>query len=375
MSNHPVVKLTEELINCQSITPNDAGCQQLIADRLTAAGFKCEQMKFGDVDNLWARIGTNSPLLVFAGHTDVVPPGEKIDWTSPPFRATICDNNIYGRGAVDMKGALAAMIIATEEVIKKGFNGSIGFLITSDEEGPGINGTVKVINELIKRGEEINFCIIGEPSSKDKIGDQIRIGRRGSLHGKLTVNGKQGHVAHPHLADNAIHKSLQALADLCKQKWDDGNSDFPPTSFQITNTNSGTGSLNVIPAHLDASFNFRFATCSTEEDLKTKTEKLLKQHHLDYELTWTLGGQPFLTRKGDLMAAAKTAVKEVCGIEPEFNCGGGTSDGRFIAKTGAEMLEIGCIHKTAHQTDEHEAIENLKLLTQLYQAILEKILQ
>ena len=371
------VELTTDLMSRPSITPEDGGCQQRIQEILTAAGFNCENLRYSNVDNLWARIGTESPLFVFAGHTDVVPTGPETSWSTPPFKPTMKDGRLYGRGASDMKSAIAAMTIAAITFVKqnKNFHGSIAFLLTSDEEGPSLDGTRKVIETLKKRGETIDFCIIGEPSSDKTVGDQIRVGRRGSLHGKLTILGKQGHVAHPHLAMNPIHTSLQALDELRSEVWDKGNDDFPPTTFQITNVHAGTGAANVIPGHVDIDFNFRFSTAVTIDALKTRTEAILNKQHLAYELKWTVGAEPFLTKQGKLITATQQAIKDVTGLDTKLSTGGGTSDGRFIAPTGAELLELGVSHATAHQVDENVLISDLEKLPEIYKKILEDLLK
>lgn len=367
-----VIKLAQQLIACPSITPNDAGCQTILRERLTSIGFSCETLCFAEVENLWARYGNQAPLLVFAGHTDVVPPGPLADWASPPFQPEIRDGFLYGRGATDMKGALAAMTIAAENFIKNHptFPGSIAFLVTSDEEGPSVNGTKKVIETLFARGEKIDFCVIGEASSDKEIGDQIRVGRRGSLHGKLIIHGKQGHVAHPHLAKNPIHLSLTALAELTKIEWDQGNTNFPPTTLQITNIHSGTGATNVIPGHLEVLFNFRFSTAVTPQALQKRTEQLLKQHDLDFAVEWQIGAHPFLTQQGKLLLATQAAIKKMLNREVKLSTGGGTSDGRFIAPTGAEVIELGVSHATAHHVNECASVKDLETLAQVYQQIL-----
>lgn len=370
-----VIPLLEELIACQSITPQDAGCQKIITAKLSECGFTCESMRFDDVDNLWATYGTKPPLIVFAGHTDVVPTGPVSDWSSHPFQPLTRDEYLYGRGAVDMKGALAAMIVAVEKFIKEHptFNGSIGFLITSDEEGEAKAGTKKVIEELSKRGKKIDYCIIGEPSSHKTVGDQIRIGRRGSLHGKLTIHGKQGHVAHPDFAINSIHLGMAPLAELVASEWDQGNEDFPKTTFQITNMNAGTGVTNVIPGHLEVLFNFRFGTAVAVEELQQRTEAILNKAGLKFDLKWTLASQPFLTQKKELVTAAIKAIKELTNLDTILSTGGGTSDGRFIAPTGAEFIELGVSYATAHHVNECVAIEHVKTLANIYQRILKLI--
>lgn len=367
-----VISLAQQFISCPSLTPNDAGCQVIFKERLARLGFTCESLRFEEVDNLWARRGTASPLVVFAGHTDVVPTGPEADWASQPFLPEIRSGYLYGRGASDMKGSLAAMVVATEQFIQDHphFAGSIAFLITSDEEAAAVNGTQKVIEVLQKRKEKIDYCIIGEPSSDKEIGDQIRVGRRGSLHGKLIIHGKQGHVAHPHLAKNPIHLSALALHDLVQMEWDKGNADFPPTTFQITNIRGGTGAANVIPGHLEVLFNFRFSTAVTVDELKKRTEVILDKYGLQYNIDWHIGGHPFLTKKGKLIAATQKAIQEITGREVKLSTGGGTSDGRFIAPTGAEIVELGPSHATAHQVNESVKVEDLSILTIIYKKLL-----
>ncbi len=370
------LQLAMQLIACPSITPNDADCQKIIADRLTAIGFTCESLRFEDVDNLFARYGTEAPLIVFAGHTDVVPTGPVADWMSPPFHPTIRNDYLYGRGACDMKSAIASMVVAAEKFIyhHPHFSGSLAFLITSDEEAAAINGTQRVMQVLKERNIKIDYCIIGEPSSEKKVGDQIRIGRRGSLHGKLAVHGKQGHVAHPHLALNPIHQSMQALHELAHSEWDKGNENFPPTTFQITNIHSGTGAANVIPGHLEALFNFRFGTAVTIDELKHRTQEIFNRRNLQSEIEWKMGGEPFLTSHGKLINATQQAIKDVTGLDVKLSTGGGTSDGRFIAPTGAEVVELGASHATAHQIDECVNIHDLETLTQIYVKLLTLLL-
>ncbi len=372
-----ILALAKQLIACPSITPNDAGCQTIIGQRLAAMGFQCEPMRFADVDNLWARKGTAAPLIVFAGHTDVVPPGPESDWHSPPFQPTIRDDFLYGRGACDMKSALACMIIATEIFVKKNlsFTGSIAFLITSDEEGHATHGTQKVLEVLQKRHEKIEYCIIGEASSEKIVGDQVRIGRRGSLHGKLIVHGKQAHVAYPQLAKNPIHASMAALHELAHTEWDQGNEHFPKTTFQITNIHGGTGAANVIPGHLEVVFNFRFSTAVTVAELKQRTDTIFHRHGLTFDLQWEMGGEPFLTEKSALITATQTAIKDICKIETTLSTGGGTSDGRFIAPTGAKVIELGVPHTTAHQVNECVRVQDLVILTQLYLRMLQILLK
>lgn len=370
------LELTEQLIAQPSITPNDATCQQVLAERLAPSGFKAEHLRFHDVDNLWLRRGTERPLFCFAGHTDVVPTGPLNEWSSEPFKPEIRDGLLYGRGAADMKGSIAAFAVASERFVKDYPNhkGSIAFLITSDEEGPSINGTVKVVETLEARQEKIDWCLVGEPSSNERLGDIIKNGRRGSLSGHLTVKGKQGHVAYPQRAINPLHKLAPAMAELVAQEWDQGNEFFPPTTFQISNLQSGTGATNVIPGKAEVWFNFRFSTEVTAEQLKAKVKSVLDHHGLDYDLVWSLSGQPFLTAKGDLVAATQAAIREHCGIETELSTSGGTSDGRFIAPTGAQVLELGPLNKTIHQIDECVSIQDLDILTNIYYDVLKRLL-
>ncbi len=367
-----VIELTQALLSRPSITPEDGGCQQLLSERLSALGFVCEKMRFGEVDNLYARYGTQSPLLVFAGHTDVVPTGPEQDWTSNPFAPEIRDGYLFGRGASDMKSSIAAMVIACEHYLKENpaFPGSIAFLLTSDEEGPATDGTKKVMDVLTARNEKIDFCIVGEPSSDTVVGDQIRVGRRGSLHGKLAIHGKQGHVAHPHLAENPIHNCLAALQELTTTIWDRGNDHFPPTTLQISNIHSGTGASNVIPGHLDCLFNFRFGTASTIKQLQERTNEMLRKYGLAFDIEWKVGAEPFLTQQGKLIFAVQLAITDVTGLNTRLSTGGGTSDGRFIAPLGAELVELGPSHATAHQINESVKIEDLVKLTKIYTQIL-----
>jgi succinyl-diaminopimelate desuccinylase len=372
----PTLELVEQLIRCPSITPNDAGCQTIISERLKKLNFKMESMRFGDVDNLFARHGTNAPLLVFAGHTDVVPTGSLTAWHSDPFQPTIRDEFLFGRGAADMKSGLAAMIVAAEQFIQKNptYSGSIGFLITSDEEGPtNLNGTQKVVEELVKRQEKMDYCIIGEASSDQLLGDQIRVGRRGSLSGKLIIYGQQGHVAFPHLAKNPIHLAASALQELTTTEWDQGNAFFPATTFQISNIHAGTGALNVIPGTLEILFNFRFSTVVTAEELKQRVMTILEKYSLSFDCEWTLTGKPFLTKKAKLITAVQQSIKELTQLDTILSTGGGTSDGRFIAPTGTEVIELGPCHASVHQANEHVKVTDLELLTKLYERILELI--
>jgi len=368
--------LAIDLIARPSVTPHDAGCQTLLAERLARLGFVAEHLRFEDVDNLWLRRGTAQPLLCFAGHTDVVPTGPLAAWASDPFQPEVRDGMLYGRGAADMKGSIAAFAVACENFVRAhpDHQGSIALLITSDEEGPSINGTVKVVETLEARGEKIKWCLVGEPSSATQLGDTIKNGRRGSLNGTLKVFGKQGHVAYPHLADNPIHRALPALAELAAVEWDQGNEFFPPTSFQVSNLNSGAGATNVIPGAAEVLFNFRFSTEQTEAGLRAQTEALFNRHGLRYELEWTLSGNPFLTAKGELVAASVAGIRAVCGLDTELSTSGGTSDGRFIAPTGAQVLELGPLNKTIHQINECVGVDDLNALTAVYQQILERLL-
>jgi len=348
-----------------------------MSERLAACGFNIENMPFDDVKNLWARKGTEAPLFVFAGHTDVVPTGKASDWTYPPFEPTIdAEGNLYGRGAADMKGSLAAMITATEAFSAEHptFKGSIAFLITSDEEGIAKNGTVKVVETLEARNEKIDYCLVGEPSSTNKLGDIIKNGRRGSLSAKLSIHGKQGHVAYPHLASNAIHNAAPFLNEIQQQEWDKGNEYFPPTTFQISNINAGTGANNVIPGSVDIDCNFRFSTESTAEQLQERFEGLLKKLNIDYTVKWHLSGMPFITQEGALVNAATKAIKSVTGYDTELSTAGGTSDGRFIAPTGAQVVELGPINATIHQVDEHVKAEDLNTLSDVYTEVLKNLL-
>lgn len=367
-----VLHLTEELIRRPSVTPLDEGCQQLMADRLSALGFDIESMFFEDTLNLWARRGQGKPLFCFAGHTDVVPTGPLEQWDSPPFEPEIRDGLLYGRGTADMKGSLAAMIVATERFLAKKpqLTGDIAFLITSDEEGPFINGTKRVIETLEARQEKISWCLVGEPSSTHQVGDVIKNGRRGSLTGYLKVKGVQGHVAYPHLVDNPIHKAAPALAALSTEVWDHGNAFFPATSFQISNIHAGTGATNVVPGELSLTFNFRYSTEVTAEQLQQRVLALLDQHQLNYDIDWVLNGLPFLTDRGPLVEAAAKAVRKVQGFETSLETTGGTSDGRFIAPTGAQVVELGPCNGTIHKINEHVRVADLDMLTDMYEAIL-----
>lgn len=365
-----------ELIKRASVTPEDQGCQALMSDYLGELGFANEHLRFGEVDNLWSRYGNEGPLLVFAGHTDVVPTGPLEAWTSPPFEPEIRDGLLYGRGTADMKGSIAAFMTATRRVLKDkpALKGSIAYLITSDEEGPAVDGTVRVVETLEARKEKMTWCLVGEPSSTDQLGDIIKNGRRGSLNADLTIKGKQGHIAYPHLARNPIHLGLPALAELTEIVWDEGNDFFPATSFQISNLNSGTGATNVIPGTVSLKFNFRFSTEVTAEQLRERTEAVLRAHGLDFDIVWNLSGKPFLTEPGDLTNAAAESIREVCGYETKLSTSGGTSDGRFIAPTGAQVIELGPLNATIHQLNECVSCEDLDTLSEVYEGIIRRLL-
>lgn len=368
----PTLELARELIRRPSVTPNDRGCQQLLAERLQPLGFQVEHLRFGEVDNLWARRGDAAPLFVFAGHTDVVPPGPREQWETDPFDPVIRDGMLYGRGAADMKSSIAAMVIACERFIaaNPGHRGSIGFLITSDEEGPAADGTVKVIEHLHARDEPIDYCLVGEPSSENELGDVVKNGRRGSLNGRLLVHGQQGHVAYPQLAENPIHRAAPALAELAAETWDRGNEFFPPTTFQISNINGGTGAENVIPGELDVMFNLRFSTESTAASIRSRVEAMLKRHRLDFDIDWKLSGEPFLTPAGELVDAAGEAIRQVTGKPTRLSTSGGTSDGRFIAPTGAQVLELGPLNATIHKVNECVKADDVETLSRIYERIL-----
>jgi len=371
-----VVELTEALIRRASLTPDDAGCQSLIAERLARAGFAIEHLRYGDVDNLFATHGAGDPVLVFLGHTDVVPPGPLDAWTSAPFEPTIRDGRLYGRGAADMKSGVAAMTLALEGYVRANPNhrGTVALLLTSDEEGIGKDGVRRVAEEFRRRGQRIDWCVVGEPSSREKLGDLIRVGRRGSLTGRMHVRGVQGHVAYPDRAKNPIHALAPALAELAATRWDDGNDAFPPTSFQVSNLNAGTGADNVIPGALDAVFNFRFGTASSAASLRERVERILKGCGVDATIDWWLSGEPFLTREGRLREAVVAAIAEHCGGAPEASTGGGTSDGRFIAPLGAEVVELGPVNASIHKIDESVALDELERLPRLYLSITERLL-
>jgi succinyl-diaminopimelate desuccinylase len=370
------IALSKQLIARQSVTPEDAGCQQIMIERLAEIGFEIHPLRFDDVDNFWAIRGESGPILCFAGHTDVVPSGPESQWQTPPFEPTIIDDDLYGRGAADMKGSLAAMVVSVEQFVEQNpdHNGRIAFLITSDEEGIAVNGTVKVVEWLREQNIIPDYCLVGEPSSTDHCGDTIKNGRRGSLGCTMQVFGQQGHVAYPHLADNPIHSAAPALAELAAEIWDNGNDFFPATSFQVSNINAGTGATNVIPGSLEVIFNFRFSTEVTEQELRERTIAILDKHQLQYELNWSLSGQPFLTAEGDLVEAAVAAISEVTGIETELSTAGGTSDGRFIAPLGSQVVELGPVNASIHRIDENVSVTELNRLTQIYQNILQRLI-
>ena len=371
------LELTRALISCPSVTPADAGCQALMTERLAASGFRIETLQFGSVTNLWARRGDARPVLCFAGHTDVVPTGPLEEWRSDPFTPVIRDGVLYGRGAADMKSGLAAMVTATEEFVAAhpDHRSSMAFLITSDEEGPSVDGTKRVVEVLRERGETIDYCVVGEPSSQSEVGDTIKIGRRGSLSGRLTVHGVQGHVAYPQLAENPVHTLAPALAELTTLKWDEGNEFFQPTSFQISNLNAGTGAPNVIPGELKARFNLRFSPVQTIESLKETVEAVLTKHGVRFTIEWYVSGMPFYTPPGALSAAAVEAIKAVRGAAPVLSTGGGTSDGRFIAPMGAQVVELGVTNATIHKVNECVATQEIELLEKMYLGVLENLLK
>ena len=372
----PTLTLTKDLIARPSVTPEDAGCQALMMTRLQQIGFSVEAMRYGDVDNFWATRGTTGPLLVFAGHTDVVPPGDDAKWQSDPFTATEVGEDLVGRGAADMKASLASMVVACERFVwaHPDHQGRIGVLITSDEEGPARDGTVKVMDVLTARGEKIDWCIVGEPSSTRDLGDLVKNGRRGSLNATLTVHGTQGHIAYPHLADNPIHRALPALDALTNEVWDAGNEFFDPTSLQISTVQAGQGVTNVIPGQVDVMFNLRFSTDVTADFIKARCEAILDQHGLDYDLQWSLSGEPFLTEPGALLQAVTDSIDAVTGRHPEVSTGGGTSDGRFIAPSGAQVVEVGHVNETIHQCNERVKLADVPRLTDIYLGILERLL-
>ncbi len=362
------LELTRQLISRRSVTPDDAGCQKLIAERLVAAGFTCEEIRCGDVSNLWARRGSAAPLLCFAGHTDVVPTGPLDQWLSDPFLPTVRDGRLYGRGAADMKSSIASFVIAAEAFVRERpqHKGSIALLITSDEEGPSVDGTVRVVERLKARGELIDYCVVGEPSSVATLGDMIKNGRRGSLSGKLTLRGVQGHVAYPEQVRNPIHLVAPALADLVREHWDGGNAFFPPTSFQISNIHAGTGATNVVPGTIEIDFNLRFSTESTEDSLKARVSAILDKHALDRTIAWNLSGNPFLTAPGELVEAVKRAVEANAGRTPQLSTTGGTSDGRFIARICPQIVELGPVNASIHKLNEHIELAALEQLPRIY---------
>ncbi len=370
------LELARALIERRSITPDDAGCQALVAARLEPLGFRCETHAINGVTNLWARRGSGHPLICFAGHTDVVPTGPLDLWRSDPFAPTEIDGWLYGRGAADMKGSLAAFVTAIEAFVaaRPDAAGSIAVLLTSDEEGPSVDGTVRVVERLAAEGESIDCCIVGEPSSVDRLGDMIKNGRRGTLSGTLTVKGIQGHVAYPQLARNPIHLAAPAIAELAATRWDDGNEYFPPTTWQCSGIHAGAGATNVIPGRLELTFNFRYATASTPESLAQRLESILVRHGLDCEIAWTGSGRPYLTPRGGLVAAAEAAIRDVTGVNPELSCTGGTSDGRFIAAICREVVELGPVNATIHQVDERVSIADLDALTAIHVGILDRLL-
>jgi succinyl-diaminopimelate desuccinylase len=375
MARQSPLPLAKELIARPSVTPADEGCQILIAEHLSKIGFNCEKLHFGDVDNLWAVFGDRGPLFCFAGHTDVVPTGPESDWLSPPFAPQERDGHLYGRGAADMKGSLAAMVVACENFVAEFPNPDfrIAFLITSDEEGDAVDGTRRVIEWLQSRREQIRWCVVGEPSSTDRLGDVIKIGRRGSLNGLLRIRGQQGHIAYPHLADNPISRAIPALNDLLAAEWDAGNDHFPATSLQISNIHAGTGATNVIPGELEVRFNFRFSTETTAQELQTRVEAILNNHKLNHVIDWQLSGNPFLTQPGELIEAASRAVEQILNYRPSLSTSGGTSDGRFIAPTGAEVIELGPINATIHQVNESVSLKDLDALADIYLELLKNI--
>lgn len=375
-SNSPTIELAKELISRRSVTPDDDGCQDLMIERLEALGFQIERLQFEEVTNLWARRGTTGPVFCFAGHTDVVPTGPEENWDHPPFEPVIEDGFLCGRGAADMKGSLAAFMTALERFIEHhpDHEGSIALLITSDEEGPFVNGTTRVIDHLEARHEKITWCIVGEPSSTAKVGDVIKNGRRGSISGDLIIRGVQGHVAYPHLVVNPIHTAAPALNDLASEIWDEGNEFFPPTSFQISNIHAGTGATNVVPGHLDVQFNLRFSTEITADQIKERTYDILNRYGLNFDINWTLSGNPFITDRGDLVDACVESIKAITGLDSELSTSGGTSDGRFIAPTGAQVIELGPINATIHKVNERVKAEDLNTLSSLYENIMARLL-
>ena len=377
MTETETLTLAMALIAQPSVTPDDHGCQPLLISRLTAMGFQIETLRFGETDNFYAVYGQHGPLLCFAGHTDVVPAGDESSWTSPPFVPTQRNGYLYGRGAADMKSSIAAFVTACERLlaVQPDLPIRLAFLITSDEEGDGFDGTKRVVETLQHRGEHIDYCIVGEPTAVTKVGDMIKNGRRGSLSGTLVIHGKQGHVAYPHLASNPVHLAATALAELVNTHWDDGNSYFPPTGFQISNIHAGTGAGNVIPADMTVQFNFRFSTESTAESLQQRVEAILDQYDLNYDLQWSLSGEPFLTTAGKLTDAAQAAIQSVCGISTELSTTGGTSDGRFIKAIATELIELGPVNATIHQIDECVNVTDIAQLSAIYEKIIKILAQ
>ena len=371
------LQLSVDLITRPSVTPEDAGCQELMIQRLEAIGFSIERLPFDEVENFWAIRGDSGPILCFAGHTDVVPTGPTEQWQQHPFEPKIVDGMLLGRGAADMKGSLAAMVTACERFVASNPDHAnrIAFLITSDEEGPAINGTVKVVEWLQTKGEKVDWCLVGEPSSSSQLGDVIKNGRRGSLGCELLIKGVQGHVAYPHLAENPIHRAAPALAELAAEEWDQGNQFFPATSFQISNINGGTGATNVIPGELKIIFNFRFSTEVTEQELRQRTKAILDKHQLDYQINWALSGQPFLTAEGQLVEATVDAIRQETGLDTELSTAGGTSDGRFIAPTGTQVVELGPVNATIHKVDECVCANDLDTLSNIYEGIIQRLMR
>ncbi len=377
MTETETLTLAMALIAQPSVTPNDHGCQPLLISRLTAMGFQIETLRFGETDNFYAVYGQHGPLICFAGHTDVVPAGDESNWTYPPFVPTQRNGYLYGRGAADMKSSIAAFVTACERLlaVQPDLHIRLAFLITSDEEGDGFDGTKRVVETLQNRGEHIDYCIVGEPTAVTKVGDMIKNGRRGSLSGTLVIHGKQGHVAYPHLASNPVHLAATALAELVNTHWDDGNSYFPPTGFQISNIHAGTGAGNVIPADMTVQFNFRFSTESTAESLQQRVEAILDQYDLNYDLQWSLSGEPFLTTAGKLTDAAQAAILSVCGISTELSTTGGTSDGRFIKAIATELIELGPVNATIHQIDECVNVKDIAQLSAIYEKMIKILAQ
>ena len=376
MSASPTLALACELIRRPSVTPDDAGCQALIADRLARLGFRTEPMRFGDVDNLWARHGDDAPLLLLLGHTDVVPTGPLDDWSSPPFEPAIRDGYLHGRGAADMKGGVAAMVTAVERFVERRpeHGGSLALLLTSDEEGPAVDGVRRVTDLLVERGERIDWCLVGEPSSTDRLGDVVKNGRRGSLSGRIVVRGIQGHVAYPHLARNPVHDLARLLSKLADTVWDEGSADFPPTSFQVSNVTAGTGADNVIPGQAEAAFNFRYSTRHDRDSLVAAVESATRALDVDCRIDWRHSGGPFLTQPGRLIEAVGDAVESVAGYRPALSTAGGTSDGRFIAPTGAEVVELGPVNASIHRIDERVLAADLDRLSEMYEGVIDRLL-